>query len=136
MVRAGVVAHPSEWAWSGYNEIQRPRERYALIDRTGLKDLLGINDDSVLSEHHRQWIDDALKKDFHQRESRWTESVAVGSKAFIEQTRDQLGFRAKGRSVEGLDEVCALREANKDYDFAGKNSTLRSENTYSWNDTL
>jgi hypothetical protein len=41
-------------------------------------------------------IDDALKKDFHQRESRWTESVAVGSKAFIEQTRDQLGFRAKG----------------------------------------
>jgi putative transposase len=84
----------------------------------------------------KRWIDDALKKDFHQRESRWTESVAVGSKAFIEQTRDQLGFRAKGRSVEGLDEVCALREANKDYDFAGKNSTLRSENTYSWNDTL
>jgi putative transposase len=136
MVRAGVVAHPSEWAWSGYNEIQRPRERYALIDRTRLKDLLGMNDDSVLSEHHRQWIDDARKKDFHQRESRWTESVAVGSKAFIEQTKEQLGLRAKGRKIQENDDACALRETGSEYDFAGKNSTLRSENTYSWNDTL
>jgi putative transposase len=98
--------------------------------------LLGVHDDKALSEHHRQWIDDAVKKDFHQRESRWTESVAVGSKAFIEQTRDQLGFRAKGGSVEGLDEVCALREANNDYDFAGKNITLRPENAYFWDAIL
>lgn len=55
---------------------------------------------------------------------------------FIEQTRDQLGFRAKGRSVEGLDEVCALREANKDYDFAGKNSPLSPENAYFWDAIL
>jgi putative transposase len=81
-------------------------------------------------------IDEALKKDSHQRDSKWTESVAVGSKAFIEQTRDQLGFRAKGRSVEGLDEVCALRETNKDYDFAGKNSPLSPENTYLLDDIL
>jgi len=32
MVRAGVVNHPSEWSFSGYNEIQKPRERYSLID--------------------------------------------------------------------------------------------------------
>ena len=32
MVRTGVVQHPSEWPFSGYNEIQNPRERYALID--------------------------------------------------------------------------------------------------------
>ena len=32
MVRAGVVNHPSEWNFGGYNEIQKPRERYALID--------------------------------------------------------------------------------------------------------
>ena len=42
MVRAGVVEHPSEWGFSGYNEIQKPRERYALIDYEGLKDLLGF----------------------------------------------------------------------------------------------
>jgi REP element-mobilizing transposase RayT len=32
MVRAGVVNHPSEWPFSGYNEIQNPRQRYSLID--------------------------------------------------------------------------------------------------------
>ena len=32
MVRAGVVTHPSEWNFGGYNEIQKPRQRYALID--------------------------------------------------------------------------------------------------------
>ena len=31
MVRAGVVTHPEEWVHSGYNEIQKPRQRYALI---------------------------------------------------------------------------------------------------------
>jgi putative transposase len=40
MVRAGVVAHPPEWAYGGYNEIQSPRERYALIDYERLRDLL------------------------------------------------------------------------------------------------
>jgi hypothetical protein len=32
MVRAGVVAHPSEWEFNGYNEIQTPRERYSLTN--------------------------------------------------------------------------------------------------------
>ena len=27
MVRAGVVAHPSEWGFCGYHEIQKPKER-------------------------------------------------------------------------------------------------------------
>jgi REP element-mobilizing transposase RayT len=136
MVRAGVVGHPSEWAWSGYNEIQTPKERYALINRAKLIALLGVHDDKTLSEHHRQWINDALDKNSRQRESRWTESIAVGSEAFIEQTRDQLGSGARGRRVEALDEVCALREANRDYDFAGKNSLLNPENAYFWDDVL
>ena len=32
MVRAGVVSHPSEWQWTGYNELLRPKSRYRLID--------------------------------------------------------------------------------------------------------
>ena len=35
MVRVGVVNHPSEWTFTGYNEIQAPRERYGLIDYEG-----------------------------------------------------------------------------------------------------
>ena len=42
MVRAGVVSHPSEWPFSGYNEIQNPRQRYSLIDHERLMNLLDI----------------------------------------------------------------------------------------------
>ena len=31
MVRAGVIAHPIEWNFSGYREIQKPRRKCALI---------------------------------------------------------------------------------------------------------
>ena len=33
MVRAGVVRHPGEWTYGGYNEIQTPKQWYSLIDR-------------------------------------------------------------------------------------------------------
>ncbi len=32
MVRAGIVEHPSQWYWCGYNEIQSPRRKNVLID--------------------------------------------------------------------------------------------------------
>lgn len=32
MVRAGVVSHPAEWVFCGYNEIQNPRKKNVLID--------------------------------------------------------------------------------------------------------
>ncbi len=32
LVRAGAVKHPKEWPFCGYyNEIQKPRQRYAII---------------------------------------------------------------------------------------------------------
>src|SRR4030067_2774869 len=43
MVRAGVVNHPSEWSFCGYNEIQNPRQRYSIIDHEGLMELLDIS---------------------------------------------------------------------------------------------
>jgi putative transposase len=134
MVRTGVVAHPSQWPWSGYNEIQNPPERYALIDRSKLKDLLGLQDENKFLEYHRQWVEGAHSEDFHKRQSRWTESVAVGSREFIEQTKEQLGYRAKGRKINGEEETFELRETGESYDFDGKNGTLSSENLYCWDE--
>ncbi len=31
-VRAGVVEHPTQWEFCGYNEIQNPRKRKGIID--------------------------------------------------------------------------------------------------------
>ena len=41
MVRAGVVGHPSQWPFCGYNEIQAPRRKNVLIDYERLKGLFG-----------------------------------------------------------------------------------------------
>ena len=61
MVRAGVVNHPSEWTFTGYNEIQAPRERYALIDYEGLRKLFTFRGMDELAEAYRGWIEDAVR---------------------------------------------------------------------------
>ena len=41
MVRAGVVSHPKDWAFGGYNNIQSPRRKCILIDYERLATLSG-----------------------------------------------------------------------------------------------
>jgi len=56
MVRTGVVQHPSQWPFCGYNEIQSPPQRYALIDRQRLTSLLGIESTADFSETYKGWV--------------------------------------------------------------------------------
>ena len=44
MVRAGVVVHPSEWQWCGFQEIMGVKSRYRLLDIDFLTELLGRSD--------------------------------------------------------------------------------------------
>ena len=39
MIRAGIVRHPSEWQFCGYNEIQELKRKNILIDYQRLKEL-------------------------------------------------------------------------------------------------
>ena len=43
MVRAGVVHHPSEWPFCGYNEIQEPKRKKVLRNHKKLTSLLGFD---------------------------------------------------------------------------------------------
>lgn len=95
MVRTGVVKHPIEWPYGGYVEIQSPRQRYALIDFQALMDILNFRTMDELSESYRGWIDEAVMKGNLQRESKWTESIAVGSELFVQSTQQKLGIRAQ-----------------------------------------
>ena len=115
MVRAGVIQHPSEWPFSGYNEIQNPSQRYSLINRERLMGLLGIKDNGQLSLSHRKWVEEVLKEGSGVRKTEWTESIAVGSKAFVETTQKKLGIKAKGRKVVGNDDTYELRESQSSY---------------------
>jgi hypothetical protein len=88
-----------------------------------------------LRRSYRDWMEDTLARQVGGRESRWTESIAVGSQAFGEKTKAELGMKAMGREVMGTDGVYELRESDGSYagNFVGENSGLRPKNTYFWN---
>jgi REP element-mobilizing transposase RayT len=134
MVRAGVVKHPSEWPHCGYGEIQKAPDRYRLIDRKALMELLGINDSDELSLLHRSWVEEALRIKEKGRERRWSESIAVGSLSFVEQIKTELGARGFGRRVISNAEGHVLRELQVSYDahFAGEMGALSHKNTLPW----
>jgi hypothetical protein len=134
MVRAGVVSHPSEWNFGGYNEIQEPRQRYALIDYQRLMDLLHISTFDDLRNSHKKWVEEIIKRKTFIRDKKWSKSIAVGSKEFVEDIKDKLGIRAKGRKVVESGGGYHLRETQAAYmsNFTPENSVLRAKNTYVW----
>ena len=62
----------------------------------------------------------------------------MGSKGFVEATKERLGIKAKGRKVLGENRTYELREPADPYecDFDLENGVLRFENTHLWNNTL
>jgi hypothetical protein len=135
MVRAGIVSHPSEWPFCGYNEIQNPRQRYSIIDYEGLIDLFNAQTMDELRKTYKCWVEEALeKKSYCKREPRWTESIAIGNEVFVRETKEKLGIKAIGREVIGGDGSYELREPEIPYDsnFGFKNVGLRQENTFYW----
>jgi len=115
MVRAGVVKHPSEWKWSGYHEIQHPKERYRLIDHETLQKLLHVDSHAVLSAAHRGWISSQFKRS-PEREERYSKNIALGSQSFIENLHVKMGIKAIGRrSRESRRDEYELRETVESY---------------------
>jgi hypothetical protein len=45
------------------------------------------------------WVEEILKTKNYVRESKWSQSIAVGSKSFVEGIKEKLGILAKGRKV-------------------------------------
>jgi putative transposase len=138
MVRAGVVQHPSEWAFCGYNDIQKPRERYSLIDYECLRSLFDFRSMYDFAEAHRGWVEKSLVEGIHFRDQKWTESVAVGSESFVKATKEKLGFKAKAREVIGGDGSYQLKESPAPYkaNLLLENEHLRLQNEYFWEDSV
>src|ERR1043165_4645038 len=115
MVRAGVVNHPSNWAHSGYREIQNPPKRYKIIDLPELSSLCGFNTITNFRQAHREWVTEALSRESVVREGNWSEAIAVGNLNFVEQVKSELGSKAAHREVTQLEGNGVLREDRKDY---------------------
>jgi putative transposase len=110
MVRAGVVTHPAGWETGGYREIQAPPQRYAVIDRAALRELLGFQTQEQLQGACREWVDAALRTDAGRREGLWTEALAVGRPGFVESVKQALGSRAQYRETSEVEGMHLLRE--------------------------
>ena len=135
MVRAGVVTHPSNWAHSGYREIHNPPKRYGIIDVRQLSALCGFSEVADFQQAHRDWVEDALRRQMVVREGRWSEAIAVGSLSFVEKVKSELGFKAAHREVIEAGGMYALREGSEAYgsNFGGESEALRFENARFWN---
>ncbi len=133
MVRAGVVKHPTEWTMSGYNEIQGPQDRYTLIDMKGLMRLCGLPNKEQLRIEYKELIENYIN-DNGSRESLWTESIAVGNRQFVEDTKVKLGLKAQGRNVVESNDKFELKEPIAPYNahLQTENNLLRPANMYYW----
>jgi len=130
--------HPADWAHSGYRAIQEPAERYAVIDLQGLMGLCGFSDVRNFQQAHRQWVGEALDGEIAVRDDRWSEAIVVGSLAFVDRVRSELGVKAMHREVVQLGGTYTLREESEAYggDFASENDTLRLDNAISWEENI
>jgi REP-associated tyrosine transposase len=129
MVRAKVVADPGEWPFSGYYELQRPRLRFRnqLTDWRTLLSVLGLADLGQLRAAREVWAAQALQAGALDRDPKWTESVAVGCREYVEEVVEKLGGKAIGRDVLDEGKLFVLKEEGTAYlcVFGGKNEDLR-----------
>ena len=136
MVRTGVVKHPAEWPFCGYNEIQEPKRKNVLINYEKLTELLEFDTYDKVKTYHKGWVDDYLRNGKNIRDDRWTKSIAIGSRSFIEKVKSLMGIMAIGRESIEVGESYQLREPSIHYGghFGAKKDDIGPENTYYWDD--
>lgn len=99
----------------GYSEIQTPRERYAILDHDGLRELLNFRSLDDLADACRRWIEEAVLTGDRRREGTWTERIAVGSESLVDATKEKVGIKAKDREVIGGGGRYVLKESPMPY---------------------
>jgi hypothetical protein len=68
------------------------------------------------------------------RDDRWSEAIAVGSRAFVDKVRGDLGIKARYREVTGMGGTHTVREPKGAYalDSSRESETLTLNNTVLW----
>ena len=110
MNRCGVVRHPSQWAWMGYDEIMGLRRRYRLIDLDRLCWRLGTSDIEDVRRNLEASLAERIGRDQMKREPWWTESLAVGSAGFVEKIKPLILSRRETEITQRGDNRWVLQE--------------------------
>lgn len=135
MVRAGVVNHPAEWAFGGYNEIQRPHRKCVLIAHDKLAELSGYDNYDTFQQSHKEWVNGSLADGNNACDEQWTRSIAVGGEQFVEEIKEGLGWKVRGRRIRKVSEGFELREPVDSYIslFSPQKGDIGLDNTHNWN---
>ena len=72
---------------------------------------------------YSKWVHDLLGNNDDKRDSRWSESIAVGSSQFTKRIKTAMGAMAKGRTIRGIQDGFELRKS-----LSGYNAVLDTEN--------
>lgn len=126
MVRAGRVRHPKDWRWSGYYEIQSSRQRYNIIDKNRLVELFNTKTYSQFQKTHAKWFENQNVLHTSQRDEKWTQSLAVGHKSFVEEVKESLNEDGRYKLLLEDEDGYSLNEVLIPYgcNFEGKISRL------------
>lgn len=115
MVRAGVVKHPAKWAWCGYRELMGCRKRYRLLAVERLLASVGVGSAEEFRKWYRESIEDRIARDDLKREAYWTQSLAIGSEAFVRNVQNLYGHRREFALSQGASGVWTVRETGNPY---------------------
>jgi putative transposase len=91
------------------------RDRYRLLEIDRLVEVLGLSDRESLAEIHRQRIDEAIRARQLTREGIWTESIAVGSEAFLREIASRIKIRMKLKMARTIDGAWYVSESPARY---------------------
>ena len=128
-------ANAADMNCRGTHDPMRPINNYVrVIDLTALTALCGFRTIADFQQRHREWVEAANGTTASNRDDRWSESLAVGSKRFVDQVKAELGIQAKHRQVAADKETHTLKESTKAYTdhFDSENGALRGNNAIVW----
>ncbi|MCC6450314.1 MAG: transposase [Candidatus Aureabacteria bacterium] len=118
MMRAGVVLHPSEWVWCGYSEFMGLRVRYRILDIPTLLVMLGFSDVENARKFYREDIALHSAAGDMKRRPVWTESLAVGDRAFVAAMKKRIPrmrtYSTKDETFAGAD-IWSIKEKKRPY---------------------
>ena len=114
MVRAGVVSHPAQGPSCSYSEWAGLRRRYTVVDQPASLEWLGGVSLGEFRTNYEAAIQMRIAKGQMAREPRWTESIAVGSRAFVEEIAQTMTHRRQLEYQPTGEGAWALRDAARD----------------------
>jgi len=120
MVRAGVVSHPSEWVFGGYNEIQSPRRKCGLINHEKLATPDCLRSTNRLCDGRLEAIiDGAIQKGLEFYHSRQFDEEGMG--VFRHPTKYPADIHNQAQGI-----ITFSRFADLDYKYLEKAETILS----------